>query len=42
MSLAAVAGIGGGAYFYMTSGRYQSTGHAYAQAAAVSKSLGHC
>jgi membrane fusion protein, multidrug efflux system len=36
MSLAAVVVLGGGAYFYFTSGRYQSTDDAYAQAATVS------
>jgi membrane fusion protein, multidrug efflux system len=36
MSLAAIAVLGGGAYFYATSGRYQSTDDAYAQAATVS------
>ena len=36
MSLAAIAVIGGGGYFYFTSGRYQSTDDAYAQAATVS------
>jgi membrane fusion protein (multidrug efflux system) len=36
MSLAAIAVIGGGAYFYVTGGRYQSTDDAYAQAATVS------
>src|ERR1700730_6630992 len=36
MSLAAIAVLGGGAYFYLTSGRYQSTDDAYAQAATVS------
>src|ERR1700732_4855613 len=36
MSLAAIAVLGGGAYFYVTSGRYQSTDDAYAQAATVS------
>ena len=36
MSLAAVAVLGGGAYFYVTGGRYQSTDDAYAQAATVS------
>jgi membrane fusion protein (multidrug efflux system) len=36
MSLAAVAVLGGGAYFYVTSGWYQSTDDAYAQAATVS------
>src|ERR1700676_4986114 len=36
MSLAAVAVLGGGAYIYFTSGRYQSTDDAYAQAATVS------
>jgi membrane fusion protein (multidrug efflux system) len=36
MSLAAVAVLGGGAYFYFTGGRYQSTDDAYAQAATVS------
>jgi membrane fusion protein (multidrug efflux system) len=36
MSLAAVAVLGGGAYIYVTSGRYQSTDDAYAQAATVS------
>jgi membrane fusion protein, multidrug efflux system len=34
--LAVVAVIGGGAYFYFTGGRYQSTDDAYAQAATVS------
>jgi membrane fusion protein (multidrug efflux system) len=36
MSLAAIAVFGGGAYFYVTSGRYESTDDAYAQAATVS------
>ena len=36
MSLAAVAVVGGGTYFYVTGGRYQSTDDAYAQAATVS------
>ena len=36
MSLAVVAVVGGGAYFYFTGGRYQSTDDAYAQAATVS------
>src|ERR1700732_598714 len=36
MSLAAIAVLGGGAYLYVTSGRYQSTDDAYAQAATVS------
>jgi membrane fusion protein (multidrug efflux system) len=36
MSLAAIAVLGGGAYFYVTGGRYQSTDDAYAQAATVS------
>jgi membrane fusion protein (multidrug efflux system) len=36
MSLAAVAVLGGGGYFYVTSGWYQSTDDAYAQAATVS------
>ena len=36
MSLAAIAVLGGAAYFYITSGRYQSTDDAYAQAATVS------
>jgi len=36
MSLAAIAVLGGGAYFYITGGRYQSTDDAYAQAATVS------
>jgi membrane fusion protein (multidrug efflux system) len=36
MSLAAVAVLGGGGYFYVTSGRYQNTDDAYAQAATVS------
>src|SRR5882757_9403566 len=36
MSLAAVAVLGGGAYFYVTGARYQSTDDAYAQAATVS------
>jgi membrane fusion protein, multidrug efflux system len=36
MSLAAVAVLGGAAYFYFTGGRYQSTDDAYAQAATVS------
>ena len=36
MSLAAIAVLGGGIYFYITSGRYQSTDDAYAQAATVS------
>src|SRR5258708_39455543 len=36
MSLAVIAVVGGGAYFYLTGGRYQSTDDAYAQAATVS------
>jgi membrane fusion protein, multidrug efflux system len=36
MSLAAVAVVGGGAYFYIKGNRYQSTDDAYAQAATVS------
>jgi membrane fusion protein (multidrug efflux system) len=36
MSLAAIAVVGGGSYFYVTGGRYQSTDDAYAQAATVS------
>jgi membrane fusion protein (multidrug efflux system) len=36
MSLAAIVVLGGGAYFYITNGRYQSTDDAYAQAATVS------
>ena len=36
MSLAAIAVLGGAAYFYITSGRYQSTDDAYAQTATVS------
>ena len=36
MSLAAIAVLGGGAYLYVTTGRYQSTDDAYAQAATVS------
>ena len=36
MSLAVIAVVGGGAYFYFTGGRYQSTDDAYAQAATVS------
>jgi membrane fusion protein (multidrug efflux system) len=36
MSLAAIAVLAGGAYFYVTGGRYQSTDDAYAQAATVS------
>ncbi len=36
MSLAAMAVLGGGAYFYVTTGRYQSTDDAYAQAATAS------
>ena len=36
MWLAAVAILGGGAYFYVTTGRYQSTDDAYVQAATVS------
>jgi membrane fusion protein, multidrug efflux system len=36
MWLAAVAIVGAGAYFYVTSGRYQSTDDAYTQAATVS------
>jgi membrane fusion protein, multidrug efflux system len=36
MSLAAIAVLGGGTYFYVTGGRYQSTDDAYAQAATVS------
>src|ERR1700731_751460 len=35
MSLSAIAVLGGGAYFYVTGGRYQSTDDAYAQAATV-------
>jgi membrane fusion protein (multidrug efflux system) len=36
MSLAAIAVFGGGTYFYIKGGRYQSTDDAYAQAATVS------
>ena len=36
MSLAVIAVAGGGAYLYVTGGRYQSTDDAYAQAATVS------
>jgi membrane fusion protein (multidrug efflux system) len=36
MSLAVIVVIGGGGYIYATSGRYQSTDDAYAQAATVS------
>ena len=36
MSLAVIAVVGGGAYFYFTGGRYQRTDDAYAQAATVS------
>ena len=36
MSLAAIVVLGGGTYFYVTSGWYQSTDDAYAQAATVS------
>src|ERR1700691_538261 len=36
MSLAAVVVLGGGAFFYFTSGRYQGTDDAYTQAATVS------
>jgi membrane fusion protein (multidrug efflux system) len=36
MSLAAIAVLSGGAYLYVTNGRYQSTDDAYAQAATVS------
>src|ERR1700722_4406909 len=36
MSLAAIAVVGGGTYFYIKGGRYQSTDDAYAQAATVS------
>src|ERR1700726_1866326 len=36
MSLAAIAVVGGGTYFYVMGGRYQSTDDAYAQAATVS------
>jgi membrane fusion protein (multidrug efflux system) len=36
MSLAVIAVVGGGVYFYFTGGRYQSTDDAYAQAATVS------
>jgi membrane fusion protein (multidrug efflux system) len=36
MSLGVIAVLGGGAYFYITGGRYQSTDDAYAQAATVS------
>jgi len=36
MLLAAIAVFGGGAYFYIKGGRYQSTDDAYAQAATVS------
>ena len=35
MSLAAMAVLGGGAYFYIKGSRYQSTDDAYAQAATV-------
>jgi membrane fusion protein, multidrug efflux system len=38
MSLAAMAVLGGGAYFYIKGSRYQSTDDAYAQAATVSLS----
>jgi membrane fusion protein (multidrug efflux system) len=36
MSLAAITVLGGGTYFYIKGGRYQSTDDAYAQAATVS------
>jgi membrane fusion protein (multidrug efflux system) len=36
MSVAAIVVLGGGAYLYLTSGRYQSTDDAYTQAATVS------
>src|SRR5258706_7211805 len=36
MSLAAITVLGGGIYFYIKGGRYQSTDDAYAQAATVS------
>jgi len=36
MSLAVIVVVGGGGYIYVTSGRYQSTDDAYAQAATVS------
>src|SRR5258707_9973226 len=36
MSLAVIAVLGGGAYFYIKGSRYQSTDDAYAQAATVS------
>src|SRR6202035_4784807 len=36
MSLAAIAVLGGGTYFYIKGSRYQSTDDAYAQAATVS------
>jgi len=36
MSLAAIAVLGGGTYFYITGGRYQSTDDAYAQAGTAS------
>jgi membrane fusion protein, multidrug efflux system len=36
MSLAGIAVLAGGAYFYFTGGRYQNTDDAYAQAATVS------
>jgi membrane fusion protein, multidrug efflux system len=35
MALATIAVLGGGAYFYVSGGRYQSTDDAYAQAATV-------
>ena len=38
MSLAVIAVLGGGTYFYVEGGRYQSTDDAYAQAATVSVS----
>src|SRR6202453_1381842 len=38
MSLAVIAVLGGGTYFYVAGGRYQSTDDAYAQAATVSVS----
>lgn len=38
MSLAFIAVLGGGTYFYIEGGRYQSTDDAYAQAATVSVS----
>jgi membrane fusion protein, multidrug efflux system len=38
ISLAAIAVLGGGAYFYIKGSRYQSTDDAYAQAATVSVS----